>query len=101
LLINAIKYSPDGGEIKSVIELDPDRNILRFKIIDQGIGMTKEEHARAFDRFYRAKNTKTENIAGLGLGLSICKDVVEAMHGTIGSYSEFGQGSTFIISFGY
>jgi signal transduction histidine kinase len=101
LLINAIKYSPDGGEIKSLIDLDPDKNILRFKIMDQGIGMTKEEHARAFDRFYRAKNSKTENIAGLGLGLSICKDVIEAMHGTISSYSEFGQGSTFMISFNY
>lgn len=101
LLINAIKYSPDGGEIKCSIKIDVDKHLLKFMVSDQGIGMTKEENARIFDRFFRAKNPKTENISGLGLGLSICKDVVEALHGTITSVSEFGKGSTFVISFGY
>ena len=101
LLINAIKYSPDGGVISCVIDLDVEHHDLNFSINDQGIGMTEEEHSKIFDRFYRAKNPKTKNIAGLGLGLSICKDVVEALNGRIASSSQFGEGSTFTISFGY
>ncbi len=101
LLINAIKYSPDGGEINCSIRLDEEHHELNFSVRDQGIGMTEKEHSKIFDRFYRAKNPKTKNIAGLGLGLSICKDVVEALNGRIASSSSFGEGSTFTISFGY
>lgn len=101
LLINAIKYSPEGGEINSEISLNTKDRILNFSISDYGIGMTEEEHSKIFERFYRAKNTKTENIAGLGLGLTICKDVVEALNGNISCVSNFGEGSIFTISFAY
>jgi signal transduction histidine kinase len=101
LLINAIKYSPSGGLIACLINVDAEHRELNFSVRDHGIGMTEEEHAKIFDRFYRAKNPNTKNIAGLGLGLSICKDVVEALNGRIASSSKFGEGSTFTISFGY
>jgi signal transduction histidine kinase len=101
LFLNAIKYSPDGGEIKCKIRMRNDLNKLFFSIEDQGIGMTKEEVKKVFDRFYRAKNNFTENIAGLGLGLSICKDVVEAINGNIYCESEFGKGSKFTIELNY
>ncbi|MCE2929423.1 MAG: HAMP domain-containing histidine kinase [Candidatus Caenarcaniphilales bacterium] len=95
LLLNAIKYSPDGGEINCSVSLEAD--LLKFAVKDNGIGMTKEEQERIFDRFYRAKNTRTENIPGLGLGLSICKDVVEALGGNIFCESKFNEGSKFTI----
>jgi len=101
LLLNAIKYSPDGGEINCMIVIEINSNLLSLSIKDEGIGMTKEEYVKVFDRFFRAKNPKTENIPGLGLGLSICKDVIEALNGTIECSSEFGQGSEFVIKLGY
>lgn len=101
LLINAIKYSPYGGEINCSIKIDEEKKELIFAIRDNGIGMTREEHDRVFERFYRAKNPQTENIPGLGLGLSICKDVIEALDGRISCESEFGTGSIFTITFNY
>lgn len=101
LFINAIKYSPKGGEINSTLKNDTENHKLSLSISDTGIGMTKEENERVFERFYRAKNPKTENISGLGLGLTICKDVVEALRGEISSSSDFGKGSCFTISFNY
>lgn len=101
LLLNAIKYSPEGGEITCRIRVDDTKNKLYFSIEDQGIGMTKEEVKKVFDRFYRAKNPFTENIAGLGLGLSICKDVVEAINGNIYCESEFEKGSKFTLELNY
>ena len=101
LLINAIKYSPEGGEINCTIKDNTKEKKLSMFITDNGIGMTPAENQKIFERFYRAKNPKTENISGLGLGLTICKDVVEALNGEISSTSDFGQGSCFIISFNY
>lgn len=101
LLLNAIKYSPEGGEITCRITSDSTKSKLYFSIEDQGIGMTKEEVKKVFERFYRAKNPFTENIAGLGLGLSICKDVVEAINGNIYCESKFGEGSNFTLELNY
>lgn len=101
LLLNALKYSPKGGEIRLFIEIDKKNGRLNFSVKDEGIGMTETEQSRIFDRFYRAKNKDTENISGLGLGLSICKDVVEALNGNITCQSQFNEGSTFTISMRY
>lgn len=101
LLLNALKYSPNGGAITLSISLDKKSERLDFSVIDEGIGMTGEEQAKVFDRFYRAKNKDTENISGLGLGLSICKDVVEALNGNISCKSEYNKGSTFTLSMRY
>ena len=101
LLLNAIKYSPDGGEINLEISVDNKDQLVCFSVNDQGIGMTDKEQKKIFDRFYRAKNPITENIAGLGLGLSISKDVVEALNGSIECQSEFERGSSFTIKMRY
>lgn len=101
LLLNALKYSPKGGEINLSIIVDKKDQRLKFSVKDEGIGMTSNEQAKVFDRFYRAKNKDTENISGLGLGLSICKDVVEALNGIITCESEYNKGSTFTISMRY
>lgn len=101
LLLNAIKYSPEGGNIKCEIKVNDAKKKLYFSIEDEGIGMTEEETKKVFDRFYRAKNTQTENIAGLGLGLSICKDVIEAINGNIYCESTFGRGSKFILELNF
>lgn len=101
LLLNAIKYSPDGGEINLEITVDNKDQLVSFSVHDEGIGMTEKEQKKIFDRFYRAKNPSTENIAGLGLGLSISKDVVEALNGSIECQSEFERGSSFTIKMRY
>ncbi len=97
LITNAIKYSPDGGEIK--VELRVNDKRVELEISDTGIGIIDEDQANIFERFFRAKNDRTQQVPGLGLGLSICKDAVAAMNGTISCRSRYGQGSSFIVSF--
>jgi signal transduction histidine kinase len=97
LIINAIKYSPDGGEISCMLQVK--NNQIYLSIEDEGIGMKPEELERVFERFYRAKNAETDNIPGLGLGLSICKDAVSALNGKIVCKSAYGKGSVFTIAF--
>jgi len=97
LITNAIKYSPEGGEIRC--SLRKQDGFIDVAIQDQGIGMLAEEKSRIFERFYRAKNDKSKNIAGLGLGLSICKDAVTALNGTIDCDSSYSEGSRFNVRF--
>ena len=96
LLTNAIKYSPDGGEI--LISAYSDNSLFHFSVSDHGIGMTEEDVEKIFDRFYRVKSAKTNKIHGLGLGLAICKDLTTALDGNIACKSVLGQGSTFTVS---
>lgn len=65
---------------------------MRFEVRDTGEGIAPEYHARVFDKFFRVPDSRT---SGVGLGLSICREVVEAHDGEIGVDSEFGRGSTF------
>ena len=90
LLSNAVKYSPDGGLIRVVIKQE--ENWIRLDIIDQGIGMTDEERANAFERFYRADASNTA-VRGTGLGLSITKHIVDAHAGGLEIFSSKGKGT--------
>ena len=93
LLTNAIKYSPDGGEVRiTVLRQNP---YVLFHVSDQGIGIPPEDRARLFEPFHRAGNAR--NIGGTGLGLSIVKELVEAHHGQIKVESREGEGSTFTV----
>lgn len=65
---------------------------MRFEVRDTGEGIAPEYHARVFDKFFRVPDSRT---AGVGLGLSICREVVEAHDGEIGVDSQPAQGSTF------
>jgi two-component system phosphate regulon sensor histidine kinase PhoR len=95
LLSNAIKYSPKGGEVRVRMRLD-DSN-LRIEIQDQGIGIPDEHKQKLFEAFYRVDSSHTAEIPGTGLGLVICKAIVEHHGGRIWFESEFGKGTTFLI----
>lgn len=81
LLTNAIKYSEPGGAIE--ISLSATAKEMALEIRDEGIGMTAEETARSFDRFYRADQARVRSLKGSGLGLAIVKEIVELHKGTI------------------
>ena len=94
LLSNAIKYSPQGGLIK--VGGWADEDWVYVYVSDEGIGIPKEEQERIFERFYRAESALTPRTRGAGLGLYLCKAVVEAHGGKIWVESEPGKGAKFI-----
>jgi signal transduction histidine kinase/FixJ family two-component response regulator len=93
LVDNAIKYTPEGREITIRARLEG-KNV-KVGVTDTGIGISKKDLPRVFERFYRVKSEKTRQIVGTGLGLCIVKHVVEAHLGTISVKSKEGNGSTF------
>ena len=93
LLVNAIKFTPDGGVIK--FNCTENEGIVTVSIIDSGIGMTEDQLKRVFDDFYRADPSR-HDLGSSGLGLSICKRIIERHGGRIWAESpELGQGSIF------
>jgi two-component system, OmpR family, phosphate regulon sensor histidine kinase PhoR len=96
LITNAIKYSPGGSDIEiSVCEDQNDRAAL-LRVHDNGIGIPAHQQNRVFSRFMRADNAR--NIGGTGLGLYLCRELIERHGGRIWFESVEGQGSTFFIS---
>ncbi len=93
LISNAIRYTPKGGTVN--VNASTKNEYLVVKVSDTGIGINEEDLQRIFDRFYRAKNEKTRNIAGTGLGLSIVKSILEAHNGMIKVDSTPDRGSVF------
>lgn len=96
LVDNALKYSPDRPEIRISTKIA--NKLFVIKIKDNGVGMTKEERLKIFDKFYRVPKGDIHNVKGFGLGLSYVKAVVMAMGGKIDVESTVGVGSEFIIS---
>jgi two-component system phosphate regulon sensor histidine kinase PhoR len=92
LVSNAIKYTPAGGKV--VIEVCSDGDYIKTVVQDTGIGISKEDLPRIFDKFSRVKSEKTRGIIGTGLGLSIVKGIVEAHLGSISVESEEGKGTS-------
>jgi signal transduction histidine kinase len=90
---NAIKYSPQGGHVDVRVARSGDK--VRFSVRDQGIGIPLDQQAHVFDRFHRLDPNMTRGVGGLGLGLYICHQLVERMHGQIWVTSREGVGSTF------
>nr|HET6904774.1 ATP-binding protein [Ktedonobacteraceae bacterium] len=127
LLENASIYSPDGGMVEVVLRpivvsdsvgkpqaltgdertngraavpfmtTERKRQMIEIRIHDQGIGIPKEQLERVFERFHRLDTRLTREVNGLGLGLAICKRIVELHDGVIWAESEPGQGSTFYV----
>jgi signal transduction histidine kinase len=97
LVRNAVAYTPEGGMVSIEAAADgPDR--VALTVADTGIGIPRDDLDRVFDRFYRTDASRTRSTGGFGLGLSIARDLVEAMGGTITVESEVGSGSRFTVN---
>lgn len=97
IISNAYKYSPQGGEVTISLHVDeaPGARRVGIEVLDPGIGMTPEQLARVFERFYRADDSG--NIPGTGLGMSIVKEIVELHRGEVRLASAPGQGTTVML----
>jgi len=96
LLQNAVKYSPQGGAIK--VFARPGKKHLVVGVGDQGIGISPEDQAKLFEPFQRLEDSRLDGVKGIGLGLLVCRRLVEAHGGRIWVESEPGQGSTFFFT---
>ncbi len=94
LIENAIKYTPKGNV---VIDVGGDPTHVVISIQDTGIGIPREDQAHLFQKFYRVDNSDTREIGGTGLGLYLCRRLVETMNGRIWVESEYKKGSTFYV----
>jgi signal transduction histidine kinase len=111
LVENGIKYTEEGGSIHITLQKEnapPVRSqsdwaegeksgFVKVIISDTGIGIAKEDQERIFSRFFRVDKARSRERGGSGLGLSICKWIVEAHQGEIVVESELGKGSSFIV----
>ncbi len=95
VLNNAVKFSPDGGEVNVVVGFE--KGWVQVSIRDQGIGISDEFLPRIYDRFFRLEEFEGNLFGGVGLGLSIAKQVFEQHGGEIKVESEAGKGSEFVI----
>ena len=93
LVENAVKYSPEGGPIDISVQVEADH--VQVSVADQGIGIEPQQLHHVFERFYQVDSASTRRVGGSGLGLSICKAIVEAHHGSIWVESQPGVGSVF------
>jgi two-component system NtrC family sensor kinase len=94
LISNAVKYTPEGGEIRVMLREEDGQVILH--VADNGPGIPTEDQGQIFDKFYRASNVSDE-VQGTGLGLAIVKTVVDHHHGRIWVDSKSGKGSIFTV----
>lgn len=92
---NAVKYTPEG---KVSLALTGNNEVVQIRVIDTGPGIPANDIPHLFQKFYRVDNSATRSIGGTGLGLFICKKIVELYRGTIWAESEVGKGSTFYIN---
>ena len=93
LLSNAVKYSPEETEIS--VQCESNKQELIVRVHDQGIGISHQELGKVFERFYQAASGQSHKGGGVGLGLAICKGIIDAHGGRIWAESELGKGSIF------
>ena len=96
LLDNAAKYSPPGSQIKVSVNAEPERLVIG--VSDRGKGLSSSEQARIISPFQRLENSRPDQARGAGLGLMVCRRLVEAHGGEIWVESKKGRGSTFLFS---
>ena len=95
LVDNAVKYSPEGGDVR--IRLEPVTGFLRFVVADRGLGIPASERRRIFEKFYRVDPDMTGGIGGTGLGLYICRELVRRVDGRLWVEPNDGRGSVFYV----
>jgi hypothetical protein len=96
LISNGIKYTDHRGYVSVSVQLTND--YISLKVVDNGMGVSKENLPRLFDRFYRVDSTGSRKYGGTGLGLSIAKELTELQGGTISVASVLGKGTEFVIT---
>lgn len=96
LVDNAIKYTPENRNIK--VEVKKENKKIIIKVIDEGVGIPKEDIDRIFERFYRVDKARSRDVGGTGLGLAITKHIVKSLDGSITVNSELNKGSEFIVT---
>jgi signal transduction histidine kinase len=96
LLTNAMKFTPEGGQVRVSARREGD--VVRIDVADTGIGIPLEDQAKIFDRFFRSSSASVLAVPGTGLGLSITKMIVEGHGGGIGVTSQPGEGTTVTIT---
>ncbi|MGH7196302.1 MAG: sensor histidine kinase [Candidatus Saccharimonadales bacterium] len=94
LIDNAIKYTKQGTV---TVDVTGDSTTITLSVTDTGFGIPPEDVPHLFQKFYRVDNTDTREIGGTGLGLYICRRLVEANNGRIAVKSTYGKGSTFMV----
>ena len=95
LVGNAFKFTPDAGQV--VVHIESGLNVVRIHVVDDGIGIPLDLQPYLFERFTKARRSGLRGEATIGLGLALCKTIVEWHHGRIFVVSQEGQGSTFTI----
>ena len=93
LVDNAIKYTPEGGQVDVYLQLD-DQHLV-FAVKDTGIGIAPADQERIFERFYRVDKARSREVGGTGLGLAIVKHIVQSHQGKLQVISELGEGTRF------
>ena len=99
LLSNAVKYSKENSEVHAEVKIHHDRQITEICIKDTGPGISETDQKKLFGKFQRLTAKPTGGEHSTGLGLSICKKLVELMKGSIRCESELGKGAKFIVEF--
>jgi signal transduction histidine kinase len=94
LVDNAVKFSPEGGRIE--VALESANGHVRFAVADEGLGIPLDQQSRIFEKFHRLDPKLNRGVAGTGLGLYICQELVRQMNGRIWVDSRERQGSTFV-----
>ena len=97
LIDNAVKYSVDNKKI--ILRTGRSINKIFIEVEDRGIGISKGDQKKIFDKFFRVTSGNVHNVKGTGLGLALVKHIVDAHKGSIELNSELGRGSTFRLSF--
>jgi signal transduction histidine kinase len=96
LIGNAIKFTPEGGTI--TVRLRQEDGQVTLEVSDTGVGIPTDRCERIFERFYQVDGSASRRYGGVGLGLALVKEIVEAYNGCVTVQSQAGKGSTFIVT---
>lgn len=100
-LSNATKFTPEGGQIRLIAyapeAIDSVMDSIRLEVTDTGKGIAPEDIDHVFERFFQTNRSDEPAMGGAGIGLALCKELAQLMHGSVNVKSEWGQGSSFFL----
>ena len=97
LIINARQAMPRGGRLRIEVRDNPRTEMVEMRVADTGVGIPPERLRLIFEPFYTTKEPDDHGHGGTGLGLSVCRQIIEQHHGRIRVESVVGKGSTFTV----